>query len=99
VQGVREENRSDQRSLLQVLQGHHSRGLRARGKNTKFQFFGTHQRPAHTRPQAGFDHVHSQTAGGEYLPTHTYNILVEGWAHHVSCMVKDDNLLYRFFTV
>lgn len=50
VQGVREEDRSDQRSLLQVLQRHHSSGWRARGKNTKFQFFGTDQRPAHTRP-------------------------------------------------
>lgn len=40
VQDVRQENRSDQWSILQILQGHHSRGLCTCRQNTKFQFSG-----------------------------------------------------------
>lgn len=64
VQGVREEDRPDQRGLLQVLQGYHTCGLRARGQDTELAFPGPDQGPAHTGPEAGPDHVHTQTAGG-----------------------------------
>lgn len=61
VQDVREKNRPDQRGLLQILQGHHTRGLRARGQNPKSSFPGPHQRSTYTGPEAGSDHFHPQT--------------------------------------
>lgn len=58
VPGVREENRSDQRCLLQILQGHHTRGLRPGGQNTEPWFPGSHQGPTDTRPETGSHHFH-----------------------------------------
>lgn len=65
MQGVSEKNRPYQRGVLQVLQGHHTRGLRARGKNTQFSFSGPGQRSADTGPETGLDHVHPQTVRGK----------------------------------
>lgn len=71
VQHVREEDRPDQRGVLQVLQRRGARGQRAGGQDAKPGLSGTRRRPARAGPPAVTDRVRAQAARGEYPPSPT----------------------------